>query len=114
MTASPVTLTTAWAILAQALAERHPVHARYHGQRRLLCPHILGWKHGRPKVLAYQAEGTTSSGPLPLRPEQRWRSLFIDEIYDITIAWTQPWQTANNYSADSNCVDQIALAIPGP
>jgi len=81
MTSSP-----AWAVLVRALDQRRPVHARYHGRDRVLCPHVLGWKNGRPKVLAYQSQGTTSSGTLPRQSEHRWRSLFVDEIEEITIA----------------------------
>ena len=112
MTAASAHIDTAWTILAEALNQRRPVHARYHGHDRLLCPHLLGWRHGRPKVLAYQADGATSNGTLPWRPEQRWRSMFVDEIEHIAIAWDHRWQTAANYSpADSNCVDEIAFAI---
>jgi hypothetical protein len=100
-----------WAVLAQAVTERRSVRARYHGHERLLCPHVLGWKNGRPKLLAYQAGGTTSGGALPPRHEQRWRSLFVDEIEDVVIVSDDPWQSAANYSSQSNCVDEVALAI---
>jgi hypothetical protein len=111
MTDSPVQLPTTWAILARAIHERRAVRARYHGHDRILCPHILGWKRGRPKLLAYQADGTTSTGSLPARADQRWRSLFVEEIDHIAIAWGTRWQTAQNYAVNSNCVDQIAFAV---
>lgn len=101
----------AWNVLADALQQRRPVRARYHGQTRLLCPHLLGWKHGRAKALCYQADGPTSQGALPSDPRQRWRSLFIDEITDITIT-TELWTTPTNYSLDANCVDCVELAVP--
>ncbi len=107
-TASPTQISTAWTVLADALTQRRAVRARYHGHDRVLCPHLLGWKHGRPKLLAYQSDGTTSAGPNPL-PQQRWRSLFVDEIEQISLAADHPWQTAGNYTADSNCVDRVAL-----
>jgi hypothetical protein len=100
----------AWAVLEQALMQRRAVSACYHGQQRLLCPHALGWKNGRPKVLAYQADGTTSHGPLASSPQHRWRSLFIDEIEHPAIT-DEPWQTADNYTPQSNCIDELALAI---
>lgn len=102
-----------WAVLEQALIERRPVAARYHGQQRLLCPHALGWKNGRPKVLAYQADGTTSRGALPASRQQRWRSLFIDEIEHPELT-DQPWQTAENYSPESNGIDQLEIDINTP
>jgi hypothetical protein len=110
----PIELKTPWTVLANALTQRRAVRARYHGHDRLLCPHILGWKNGRPKLLAYQTDGTTSTGSLLLRPHQRWRSLFVDEIDQIAIASEHLWQTAANYTGNSNCVDQIALAVPAP
>ena len=100
----------AWAILAQALRERRPIRARYHERERLLCPHALGWKNGRAKVLCYQAAGATSDGRLPADPRQRWRSMFVDELDD-TVITDRPWQTAANYSHHSNCIDQIELQI---
>ena len=111
MTASPAKVGTAWATLARALAERRPVLARYHGHDRVLCPHVLGWKNGRPKVLAYQVDGTTSTGPLPACPEQRWRSLYVDEVEDALIVSGYTWETPCNYTDDSNCVDQVASSI---
>jgi hypothetical protein len=114
MTADITELNSTWAVLARALTERRPVRARYHGHDRILCPHLLGWKHGRPKVLAYQTGGTTSTGSLPPQPDQRWRSLYIDQIDQAAIAREHPWQTPSNYTPDSNCVDQIAFAISEP
>lgn len=100
----------AWATLAQALGERRPVRARYHGHERILCPHALGWKNGRPTVLAYQAGGTTSQGPVPADPRQRWRSLFVDEIEDAVLI-DHPWQTAENYRRHFNGLDDIEVEI---
>ena len=90
----------AWPTLAAALHQRRVVQATYHDEQRLLCPHALGYKHGRPKVLAYQSSGTTPG----------WRSLFIDDLHDPVIV-DHPWQTADNYTPNSNGIDIIALAI---
>lgn len=104
---------SAWAVMKKALGERRPVRARYHGRERLLCPHALGWKNGRAMVLCYQAGGTTRNGALPMDPRQRWRSLFVDEIEDPVIT-DGPWETADNYSADScNCIDELEAAVEG-
>jgi len=105
-----VTRPPAWAVLEQGLVQRRPVAARYHGQQRLLCPHALGWRNGRPKVLAYQADGATSHGGLPVDPRQRWRSMFIDEIEDPTIS-DAPWQTADNYTPDTNGINELEIDI---
>jgi hypothetical protein len=101
----------AWAVLAEALRHLRPVQVRYHGHVRLLCPHALGWKNGRPKVLSYQAAGTTSTGGLPDDPRQRWRSMFVDEIDELMVT-EHRWESAdNNQVATSNCFDQLELAV---
>jgi hypothetical protein len=102
----------AWSVLAHALIEGRTVRARYHGHDRLLCPHALGWKNGRAKVLAYQAAGSTSNGSLPPANRDRWRTLFVDEIHDATIVADAPWQTADNYTASSNGIDRLELIRP--
>ena len=65
MTATIATLPTPWAVLGAALRERRPVWLSYHGRRRLICPHALGWHNNRPLVLGYQTGGETSNGALP-------------------------------------------------
>lgn len=59
-TAPATTKPPQWAVLQQAIREKRPVRARYHGTERLLCPHALGWKNGRPKVLCYQVRARAS------------------------------------------------------
>jgi hypothetical protein len=98
----------AWATLETALRQRRPVQATYHGQRRVLCPHVLGWKNGRARVLAYQTGGTGHSAPPT--PSQQWRSMFVDEISDVIVI-DQPWQTAQNYTGTSNGIDQIEARV---
>ena len=101
----------AWAVLERALRHKRPVVVRYHSRDRLVCPHALGWKAGRPKVLVYQSSGATSQGQLPDDPRQRWRSLFVDEIAQATIS-LGVWATADNFSsASTNCIDELHLAI---
>jgi len=101
----------AWPVLAQAIDERRTVRARYHGHERLLCPHALGWKDGRAKVLAYQSAGSTNSGPLPEAPHDRWRSLFVDEIEDPRIVPDAGWDTADNYTPDHNGIDEVEMSV---
>ncbi len=98
---------TAWHVLEQALLQRRPVSATYHSRPRLLCPHALGWKNGQAKVLAYQADGDTSRG---LAPEQRWRSMFIEQIDDPVLT-DNAWHTAHNYTPQTNGIDNLHLAL---
>jgi hypothetical protein len=114
-------LPPAWAVLEKALRQRRPVHVSYHGRRRLLCPHALGWKTGRPMLLGYQTGGQTSTGALPADPRQRWRCLFVDEMDQVVVDLATPWGTADNYNPDHPfpAIDEVAVAIssagpPGP
>jgi hypothetical protein len=100
----------AWSVLEQALLQRRPVAVRYQGKDRVLCPHVLGYKNGRPRVLAYQAGGATSKGRLPDDPRQRWRSLLVDEVEDPRLV-DGPWESADNFSTSTNGIDEVAIAI---
>ena len=100
-------IATAWAVLHTALDQRRTVRARYHDRIRILCPHALGWKNGRPKVLVYQ---TAVIGAPPTHDPHGWRSLFVDEIYDATIT-ADDWHTADNYTPTTTGIDSLAAAI---
>jgi hypothetical protein len=94
----------AWSVLQQALLQKKPVHARYHGHERILCPHALGWRNGRAKVTAFQSGGTTSDGPLPANRDDRWRCMFVDEV-EGPVMFNGEWETADNHSQPSSCLD---------
>jgi hypothetical protein len=36
--------------------------------------------------------------------------MFVDEIEDLTVT-DDPWETAKNYSHDSNCIDELEIAV---
>ena len=107
-------LPPAWADLEAALRTRRPVLVSYHGRRRLICPHALGWKDGRAMLLGYQTGGQTSTGALPADPRQRWRCFFVDEVENVVAADTAaPWETADNYNASRpfNAIDYVSVAV---
>lgn len=111
---TPTPPATTWATLAEAITARRPVAVTYHGQRRVLCPHALGSKAGRAKLLAYQTSNDTSRGPLPADTTQRWRSMFLDDI-DQPVITDGPWHTAHNYNlTHQNGLDTITLAVTTP
>jgi hypothetical protein len=92
-------LPVAFARLDAAMQSRTPVYVSYHGRRRLICPHALGWRAGRAMVLGYQTGGETTSGCLDPDPRKRWRALYIDEIDEVVPADTAScWGTADNYN----------------
>jgi hypothetical protein len=107
-------LPTAWRSLHEALQTRRPVFVTYHERRRLLCPHALGWRAGRPMLLGYQTGGQTSTGTLDPDPNKRWRLMFIDEIDEVTNADPKcGWATANNYNAKRPfpVIDEVFIAV---
>lgn len=92
------------------MRERRPVAAIYQGVPRVLCPHALGWKGGRAKVLSLQSGGRTSAGPLPAAPEARWRCMFVADVEAATIV-DAPWESADNYSGPHPCLDIVAAEV---
>jgi hypothetical protein len=105
----------AWADLEGALRSRRPVFVYYHGRRRLICLHTLGWKDGRAMLLGYQTGGQTSTGALPAEPGQRWRCLFVDELKNVVTAdKAAPWGAAANYNASRpfNAIDYVSVTVP--
>jgi len=111
--APTATLPTAWAHLHAALDERRPVAVAYHGLLRVVCPHALGWRHGRAMVLGYQVGGQTSTGHLDPDPAKRWRCMYIDEIERVATDVEAAWQTPANYNPQHpfNAIDQLSAAI---
>ncbi|MGH9069344.1 MAG: hypothetical protein ACRD0J_17910 [Acidimicrobiales bacterium] len=110
-------LPSAWALLDVALRARRPVSVSYHGRRRVVCPHALGWNKTRPLVLSYQTGGQTTTGTLDADPHKRWRCMYVDEIDQVLpTAPDSPWGTADNYnpSDPSPAIDHVAIAIPRP
>ena len=100
----------AWDILERAINDKRTIRVSYHDHERLLCPHLLGWRNGRAKVLSYQSAGTTSQGVIAGNPRQRWRSMFVDEIEGAVLT-NDIWQTGPNYTADCNSVDVVEVAV---
>jgi hypothetical protein len=114
MTAALPPPPPAWAPLEAALRAQRPIQVTYHGHRRLVCPHALGWKAGRALLLAYQTGGYTTTGTLPPDPRHRWRCMHVDQIDDLIAADpTSTWETANNYNPARPfpAIDHTTLAI---
>ncbi|MFN3462819.1 MAG: hypothetical protein ACK4X1_01965 [Terricaulis sp.] len=51
-------------LIREAILQKQQVVCLYHGAWRELCPHVIGLKRGREKVLSWQFGGETSSKPL--------------------------------------------------
>jgi hypothetical protein len=99
-------IPTTWNVLHASLAERRPVRARYHGRVRVVCPHAIGWKNGRAKVLVFQTAVIDAASSDPVG----WRSLFVDDIEDAAISGDD-WRTADNYTPHTSGIDRLSAAI---
>jgi aminoglycoside phosphotransferase len=99
----------AWVLLELAVMERRRVRLRYHGTDRVVCPHVLGWKNGRAKALLFQV-AVTGQGAVADSPREHWRSMFVDEIEDAVVVEGN-WETAENFSLSSNCVEVVGVAV---
>ena len=82
-------------ILRFAIWCRRPVEMLTAGHLRQVCPHALGHKDSRLKVLVFQVSGESSSG---LPSGGAWRSFFLDDIASAKII-DGPWRSDRNQVA---------------
>jgi hypothetical protein len=90
-------------LIREALLRRKSVKVQYKGYERLVCPHTLGTKNGREKVLTFQYGGGSSSG---LPPGGEWRCMFLEEVTFIG-ELDDEWHTNTNHSQPQTCVDAV-------
>lgn len=94
-------------LLREAIAKQKQVRCLHQGHERFICPHVIGMKNGRRKILAYQFAGGSSS---VLPPGGDWRCMFVDDIMSVEIM-DGPWHTGKGDSRPQTCVDQIELEV---
>lgn len=94
-------------LFRMAILEQKQVTLFYQGFHREVCPHLLGWKDGREKVLTYQFAGGSSTG---LPPGGEWRCLFLDEIEEIRLR-AGPWRTGHADSRPETCITRIDTEV---
>ena len=100
-------INTAWNLLHAAITQRRTIRARYHDHLRILSPHAIGWKNGRPKTLVYQ---TALIDPPPTHDPRGWRSL-IRRRNPRRHHHPRPRQTAHNYTPHTTGIDTLAATI---
>ena len=101
-----------YALIRAAILNRQQVVATYRGQRRELCPHVLGTKHGRRQALFYQFGGGSRSGLGPPGAGSNWRCIPVDELRDVAVR-DGAWHTANDRAWPQTCVDRIDVEVRG-
>ena len=95
--------------IRNAILAKQQVIAMYKGKYREMCPHVIGWKNGREKVLKHQFGGDSNSG-LSGNARKAWLGMFVDEIEILEIRNGQ-WHTAPNHSRPQQNVDVIDVEV---
>jgi hypothetical protein len=96
-----------YALVRQAIIDKHQIIAAYKGHIRELCPHAIGTKNGRPQALFFQFGGTSSSG---LPPGGEWRCIPIEGLEGLEVQAGE-WYTAPNHSEPSSCIDVLDVEV---
>jgi hypothetical protein len=97
--------------IRDAIASRTPISARYDGRSRIFCPHAIGRKNGKLKVLMFQIGGKSKSG-LSADATDNWRCVFLQELSAVALAPDETWQTPANWSASTQtCIDNVTGSI---
>jgi hypothetical protein len=95
--------------LKTAIRKRCCVVMMAEGRRREVCPHALGYKDKRLKLLVYQYSGASASG---LANDGAWRCFFFDDIWWTEIA-SGPWHSSPDYVAKAETsFDHIECLVP--
>lgn len=94
-------------VIESAMRTRKQIICVYNGLHREICPHTLGWKNGREKVLGFQFSGQSSKG---LPPDGEWRCMFIDEIQNLNVR-EGAWHTSGPHTQPQTCVDEVHFEV---
>lgn len=98
------TVEDIYRLVWDAVANKRPIEARYHGRLRLFCPHRLGRnKAGEPRVLCYQYGGDSESGLEPEDSPANWRCIALEKLSKVKLL-EGVWRTAPNHSRPASCV----------
>jgi hypothetical protein len=54
-----------YAVVRQAIIDKHQILATYKDHHREMCPHVIGTKTGRQQALFFQFAGSSSTGLPP-------------------------------------------------
>lgn len=97
-------------LVRQAIQQRKQVVAVYQGHRRVLCPHVVGYKNGHEQALFYQCGGTSSSGLGPMGSKENWRCIPLAMMSDVTIQDGE-WFTCTQHTQRQTCVDHVVAEV---
>lgn len=94
-------------LLRHAIENKLQVVCDYSGHRREMCPHVLGRKNGRQRILGYQFAGGSGSG---LPPDGEWRCMVINSMSNVQVREGE-WHTGSNHTRPQTCVEEIDAEV---
>ncbi len=89
-----------------AILKKKQVICTYQSHVREVCPHVLGYKDGKEKVLTFQFAGTSKTG-LPSLGE--WRCFEVAQVGDLQMR-DGAWKTAEHRERQT-CIDQVVIEV---
>jgi hypothetical protein len=96
-------------LVEDAIRNRHPIQAMYHGLERWMCPHVLGYKGDELHCLFYQFDGDSERGLSYDGSPSNWRCMPVDDLQEVDVL-DGDWHTASSYSAyTQHCIDDVIL-----
>jgi hypothetical protein len=93
-------------LVRQAILDQKQVTGYYDGLYREMCPHVLGWKDGRPHALFFQFGGQSRSGS-----HADWRCLDLYYLSNVEVR-DGDWYMGTGHSRRQTCVDIVDVEIP--
>jgi hypothetical protein len=93
-------------LFERAIIERKQIVCTYNGERREVCPIMLGHSQGEERALTYQFAGESASRKLP--PEGDWRCLTLSNVSDVELR-EGPWYSGHSHNQPSGCVQVLDL-----
>ena len=101
-------LSQTYRLFEQAMIEGKQIVCMYGGERREVCPIILGSKNGEERALTYQFAGKSTSKPLP--PEGAWRCLHLSNVSEVQLREGQ-WISGASHTQPSHCLTDVDLDV---
>lgn len=95
--------------LRQAIEAKRSVEFLYKGLRRVVSPHIVGYKGDRQYLFGYQTSGGSSSGLED--GDQNWRCFELIKITDLTLS-DHLWSSDDSYDPETQwCITVRVLEV---
>ena len=99
-------------LIVKAIQEKLIVTATYQNCLRIMCPHVVGYKHDKRgtatlNALFFQFSGQSNRG---FPPGGQWRCIHLDELSGVKLTRGE-WHTGPDHSRPQNYVDDIVAEV---